>query len=122
MNRDIVKLIQLAELVGAKTSAGEIAWHQAPFAPSEFVASLGGNGLRVRVDDDGGYELWVERGSTPVDRLSSDDLTERGLDGYEITSARSTLRNLYEAARRKALNADDVIGELFAILQRPAEK
>jgi hypothetical protein len=115
------QILKLFEEVLSKTRAGKIAWH--PTAEeSTFMAAIGGQ-FTLSVS------AWTEPASptaeadVPVHRYALVLEDQTGSELARITESdegihAADLRELYEAARRRAVRADEKIGDVLEVLSR----
>jgi hypothetical protein len=103
------KALKLFNEIWSKTQAGKIEWK--PTADeSTYVATIGGRfSVSLTEPCDGATRPWLEVSDERGVLLSIGEL-----DGV----ARTALFNLFEGARRKALNVDEKIEAALAELQR----
>jgi hypothetical protein len=110
------KIGEFFEGVLAKTREGRILWK--PTADeSDFIAAIGGQFTLST-------SVWTEQGSWGKETRKY-TLALRDQSGRELTKVAEDdlarpdeLRELYEAARRKALRVDEKIGDVLEVLKK----
>ena len=97
-------MLLLSRKLYEKTFQDRINWRQAPFEDA-YIARIAGADVFVKRDDYTHVEI---RGSddTIIDSLSTNDITVPPED-------RSTMRSLFDLAKRKALGTDKVISSIL---------
>jgi hypothetical protein len=97
------KMITLIEVLVQKTDAGSIDWEEDPWNRG---FSIQFNDSRVLLDTDSVPTLTIyNHNGDPVETINDDELLTLGYI--------NEIKNLYEKARRKALNADEIINTII---------
>lgn len=112
----VQKAVRFVTLLYAKTRSGDVTWEQTG-VEGVYLAPFANISVRMMRDDNDG-ELFLRL--TDAADHTVDIITPRSLqapDGLERGEADPLFEQLFEAARRSAMKADDVMDDLLVTLE-----
>jgi hypothetical protein len=110
------RLAEIAKLLLEKTKAGDLSWEKTS-KKGEFQVPFARYVILLRGSSDFPNLLLTDQDGDIVEDLSSSKAMN--YPGYQTFEE---LKQLYEAARRRALGADEALDEILKTLRSPGEK